>query len=135
MATLALMLFKGPKYPIDLAWTACAYGGQRPWWRCPRCQRRCALLYAAGERYLAGVAWACATRPSAEIQRGGCSSGPSGLYERLGGDYYGDDELTKPPRMHWRTFNRLRERAEEAGDASAVAGMQQMARVVNRAGR
>lgn len=32
---------------IRLAWTPCRFGGHRPWWLCPRCGRRCAILYAA----------------------------------------------------------------------------------------
>jgi hypothetical protein len=29
---------------LILDWTSCHYGGQRPWCRCPRCQRRVAVL-------------------------------------------------------------------------------------------
>jgi hypothetical protein len=29
---------------ITLDWTPCHYGGKRPWFRCPGCQRRVALL-------------------------------------------------------------------------------------------
>jgi hypothetical protein len=26
-------------------WTPCNYGGARPWWTCPECGRRCAIVY------------------------------------------------------------------------------------------
>ena len=32
-------------YPVWIERTPCRYGGSRPWFRCPRCQRRCAVLY------------------------------------------------------------------------------------------
>ncbi len=36
------------KYPVTLEWTACQYGGQRAWFRCPvvGCGRRVAILYS-----------------------------------------------------------------------------------------
>ena len=33
------------EYPVSLGWTACTYGGQRPWFLCPGCGHRVALLY------------------------------------------------------------------------------------------
>jgi hypothetical protein len=30
---------------VELDRTACNYGGERPWWLCPECGRRCAVLY------------------------------------------------------------------------------------------
>ncbi len=35
------------EYPVMLEWTACRYGGQRPWFLCPAqaCGRRVAILY------------------------------------------------------------------------------------------
>ena len=35
---------------VELDRTPCNYGGQRPWFRCPNCARRCAVLYG-GERF------------------------------------------------------------------------------------
>ena len=33
---------------IGIEWTFCNFGGERPWWKCPRCDRRCAIVYARG---------------------------------------------------------------------------------------
>jgi len=35
-------------YPVEVEWTACNYGGSRPWFRCPArgCGRRVAILNA-----------------------------------------------------------------------------------------
>ncbi len=30
---------------VPLVWTACQYGGERPWYRCPACDRRVSALY------------------------------------------------------------------------------------------
>ena len=30
---------------ISLLWSPCSYGGERPWFACPGCARRCAVLY------------------------------------------------------------------------------------------
>ena len=35
-----------PKYNISLTKTPCACGGERFWFTCPACGRRCAILYA-----------------------------------------------------------------------------------------
>jgi len=42
----------GPEQAVHLDWSHCHLGGQRPWFRCPVCSRRVALLYGAGQ-------WAC----------------------------------------------------------------------------
>ena len=41
----------GPLY-LRLAWTPCNYGGSRPWFLCPGCDRRAAILYVEGGRLL-----------------------------------------------------------------------------------
>jgi hypothetical protein len=40
--------------PIELAWTACNFGGERPWFICPGAGfgRRIALLYGPGRYFL-----------------------------------------------------------------------------------
>lgn len=45
--------------PVRVVWTPCHYGGQRPWWSCPCCLRRCALLFGTtrGGRF----DWRCRT--------------------------------------------------------------------------
>jgi hypothetical protein len=44
--------WKEIKQTVWLTWTPCHYGGQRPWWRCPGCDRRVAVLYGAGKWFL-----------------------------------------------------------------------------------
>lgn len=96
-------------YPVDLAWTPCNLGGQRPWFLCParRCGRRVAILYG-------GSIFACRrcyrlTYPSQrEVAGYRAIRRADTLRARLGwqpGIENGKD--SKPKGMHWRTFERL----------------------------
>jgi hypothetical protein len=38
-------------YQVRIGWTACTYGGSRPWLHCPRCDRRYRFLYLNSERF------------------------------------------------------------------------------------
>ncbi len=40
------------KQTINIEKTFCHYGRQRPWFLCPRCNRRCAILYNPGKLFL-----------------------------------------------------------------------------------
>lgn len=33
------------EYEVPITWTQCNYGGSRPWFCCPKCDRRCGILY------------------------------------------------------------------------------------------
>lgn len=39
---------------IALEWTSCNFGSERPWWKCPVCDRRSGILYTSGSDR-----WAC----------------------------------------------------------------------------
>ena len=36
---------KEHSYSVEIAHTACHFGGGRAWWKCPCCKERCAILY------------------------------------------------------------------------------------------
>lgn len=38
------------RYAVTIEWTLCNYGGKRPWWVCPDCGKRVAILYG-GRRF------------------------------------------------------------------------------------
>lgn len=100
--------------PIELARTPCHYGGSRPWFVCPSCNRRCAKLFFRRERFLCRVCHrlgyvsqlaASAERPRIMAQR---------IRRRLGMD---PPNLTlpfpaRPEGMPWRTYYRLRAKGE-----------------------
>ena len=93
-----------PSYPIYLDWTRCHLGGERPWFLCPRCSRRVAVLYG-GERFRCrhchDLAYPCqnetdmdrAARRANRIRRR--LQWPPGVLNGHG---------PKPKGMHWRTY-------------------------------
>lgn len=93
--------------------TPCHFGGQRPWFSCP-CQRRVNALYQYRGRWICrkctGAVYQSKSRNPVErgtlkIQKLQRKLDPSGGYEI----YQLPD---KPPRMHWRTFDRIADQIE-----------------------
>lgn len=114
-----------PREFLSFAWTPCQYGGRRVWLRCPDCDSRRAKLHstAAGFRCrgCAGLAYRTqhenrGNRLVLKAKRIGARIGGGGV---MPGTFLG-----KPPRMHWRTFERLEARALEAW----AAGLQEWER-------
>ena len=100
------------RVPITRA--PCRYGGERTYWRCPRCWRRCEVIVMAS----GGRTWGCRTCLGLRYTSQGLDTRhrlqhrADSIYARLGGD--GDaDWIPKPPRMRWRTFNRLMDQAND----------------------
>ncbi|MCR6631401.1 MAG: hypothetical protein NVV74_15890 [Magnetospirillum sp.] len=94
---------------IALTATACHYGGNRPWFRCPSCSHRAGKLYLAGHP----AAFACrnchgltyATRQEGPKLRG--LSRANRLRTKLGGQPGMDAPLPpKPSGMHRSTYAR-----------------------------
>ena len=90
------------EYPVGLEWTACHYGGERPWFLCPSCGRRVAVLFG-------GMYYACrrchnlAYTSQREDRHGRLLNRARKLRAKLGGDYW----WRKPKGMHQKTFDRL----------------------------
>jgi hypothetical protein len=91
--------------PLDSS--PCRYGGERPWFLCPRCLGRRAVLYGVGDRFRCRACHDLAyssTREGADERnrrradelrrRIGCKRGPFSV-------------PLKPKGMHWRTFERI----------------------------
>jgi hypothetical protein len=98
---------------IRLVWTDCNFGGLRPRFACPTCKRRARKLFEHEGR--------CACRRCADLryasQRCGARSRrflqACKLRLRLGSPAsIAAPFPARPPRMHRRTYLRLRERAE-----------------------
>lgn len=121
-------------YLVRLNWTACQYGGARPWFLCPAdgCGRRVAILYG-------GAVFACrhCYRLAYESQR-------ERDYDRLAGradkirrrlgwpvGILNPTPWTKPKGMHWRTFWRLTAEHDRLVGAS-LGGMSEHLGIVRR---
>ena len=108
---------------IQLLRTPCNYGGTRPWFECPGCSQRCATLYFCNSSFRCrkchGLGYrsqlvASTERPRLIAQR---------IRQSLGGSPSLFEPFTpKPLRMHWRTYDRIREKGERY-EARAAAGL------------
>ncbi len=112
---------------IDVAWTPCNFGGQRPWFRCPDCGRRALILYAGSHyacRQCHGLYYECQRsrgRWSAltKLQR---------LRIRLGGSASLSEPFPKRPKgMHHATYEQLKRQAEQLETDHVAVMREQMA--------
>jgi hypothetical protein len=121
--------WKSVEQRVPVTWTACHFGGRRPWFVCSvysggrYCGRRVAVLYGAGELFACrrcyGLAYA--SQQEAVNQRG--LEKARKIRMRLGGDANILDEFPeKPAHMHWRTYERLH-RAYNIAQARCTVGL------------
>ena len=100
---------------ITLDWTPCHYGGQRPWFRWPRCQRRVAVLCSYDRLFLCRHCYRLpyASQCETALDRGYRKTRK--IRTRLGISYNMMERIWRKPKdMHWRTFQRLRDQEAEA---------------------
>lgn len=112
------------EYRVPLTWTACHYGGWRPWFVCPGrdCGRRVTKLYLVGRYFLCrhchDLTYA-STREGPEFQ---LLRRASRIRMRLSHGRGGAGSvLVKPKGMRWRTYLRLLQQANEAERAGTEA--------------
>lgn len=98
---------------VPISYTATNFGGQRPWFVCPGCKRRCRILFGATLfrcRTCLDLKYECQYEP--DYARAAFQSHK--LRKRLGHSGPIDDPFpSKPKGMHWSTYERLMERDEE----------------------
>jgi hypothetical protein len=97
--------WKDKEISVRLDWTGCHLGGRRPWFLCPYCERRVAVLYGGEDfacRHCHRLVYGC-QRETFEwrMQRKAAKT-----MRRLGWKRGALNE-EKPKGMHWRTFERL----------------------------
>jgi hypothetical protein len=103
--------------PVSLDWTACNFGGERPWFVCPGagCGRRVAVLYRIGRYFLCRCCYDLVYESQRENGMHRALRRAQAIRERLGGS----TNMTKPfperPKgMHHETYWRLREEHDQA---------------------
>jgi hypothetical protein len=116
---------------VPVVWTACRFGGERPWFLCPGssngvpCGRKVTKLYGAGHLFACRHCYRLSYTSQQEsmCQRGAWKSHK--IRMRLGGQpSVFDDFPDRPKGMHWRTYLRLRDRAKTAESGiPLLAGM------------
>lgn len=112
--------------PVGLSWTPCTFGGRRPWFLCPQCRRRTAILYAAGRLFLCRGCSGLAYQSQHEGPAGRAMLRMQRTREQLG------EHDTKPKGMHWRTYERLLDRLEVAEGCWAEGTLAMLRRTTAR---
>jgi hypothetical protein len=109
------------RYQVPLTWTPCHLGGRRCWFRCPGvisgvyCGRRVAKLYLGGKYFVCRHCQGLVYESQREDLKDRALRRTQAIRVRLGGHpglQHGFP--AKPKRMRWRTYERLRQEAEEA---------------------
>ena len=103
---------------IEMEYTFPHFGGQRPWFTCPQCGRRCAKLYG-GSPFLCRQCRGLAYQSQREGQSGRELRRAQRIRERLGGAP--SIALPFPPRpkgMHNKTYRKTRAEAEALEQAA-----------------
>lgn len=98
---------------VPIVRTACNYGGTRPWFRCPRCDVRVAVLYMRGGRFICRHCGRISYASQSDDLIGRTWRLQQRLERRL------DDHWARPRGMHRRTRERLLDgifRCEELRD-------------------
>lgn len=112
--------WKREEYAVPLEWQPCNYGGRRAWFRCPAlgCGRRVAILYG-GEIFACRHCHNLAYDSQSEPPHGRALLKAQAIRSRLGGSgSLAEDFPDKPKGMHWRTYYRLCNQAENAENHS-----------------
>jgi hypothetical protein len=113
--------WKSVEQRVPITWTDCHFGGRRFWFICPVysegrfCGRRVAVLYGAGELFACRncyrLTYASQQEPARE--RGYLKARKIRMLLRGDGNVL-EACPEKPPRMHWRTYERLYRAYEDA---------------------
>jgi hypothetical protein len=124
--------WENKRYDVMVDWTPCNYGGKRPWWLCPCCGRRVAVLWGGGTyacRHCQQINYE-STRNTPESQAfaragkvrkqlGWCA----GIANPPGG---------RPKGMHQRTYERLLHHYYELANQAFGASSEAMDKVMGR---
>jgi len=109
--------------PVELAWTECNFGGERPWFVCPGtgCGRRVAVLYGPGRYFLCRHCYDLVYESQRENAMYRALHKAQAIRERLGGSANMMEPFPEKPKgMHHETYWRLREEHDEAEIAQLV---------------
>jgi hypothetical protein len=122
--------------PVSLAWTACNFGGERPWFVCPGagCGRRVATLYGPGRYFLCRHCYDLVYESQRENGMYRALHKAQAIRERLGGSANMMEPFPERPKgMHWSTYNRLWWKHHEA-EMAHLAGMREWMDKLEEAG-
>jgi hypothetical protein len=115
------------KEPVPLEWTPCNFGGERPWFICPRvaCGRRVAILYGPGKYFLCRHCYELRYASQREDKAGRALRRAQKIRQRLGGSANMMEPFPERPKgMHHDTYMKLFWEHHEA-EMKHLAGMRE----------
>lgn len=113
--------------PVSLTWTACNFGGERPWFVCPGagCGRRVAILYGPGRYFLCRYCYDLVYESQRENGMYRALHKAQAIRERLGGSANMMEPFPERPKgMHHDTYMRLVWEHNEA-ETAQLSGMRE----------
>ncbi len=127
----ALVLIYNVKGPRDAEWqpvreriplerTACHYGGSRPWFLCPGCGRRRAVLYSVGGHFRCRACHDLAYSSTREEPWDGAMRRAETLRRKFGGQRGMHQWAPKPKGMHWDRYERIMAEIQECDRAAMM---------------
>jgi len=102
--------WEGVHEPVSLEWTACNFGGERPWFVCPGagCGRRVALLYGLGKYFLCRHCYDLVYESQRDNAMNRALHKAQSNREKLGGSANMMEPFPEKPKgLHWSTYERL----------------------------
>ena len=113
--------------PVPLSWTACNFGGERPWFICPGagCGRRVAVLYGPRRYFLCRHCYELVYESQWENEMHRALRRARVIRERLGGSANMMEPFPEKPKgMHHDTYIRMFSEYQEA-EMEQLAGMRE----------
>jgi hypothetical protein len=113
--------------PVPLTWTACNFGGERPWFICPGagCDRRVAILYGPGRYFLCRHCYDLTYQSQRDNKMYRALHRAQKIREQLGGSANMMEPFPEKPKgMHWSTYERLWRQHHEA-EIEQLIGMRE----------
>lgn len=93
---------------IPVEWTSCTYGGQRPWFRCPRCYRRVMVLARQGRLFRCRKCHGVPYGSQTEVKVDRLIRKARKIRASMAASYDLQEPIwQKPKGMHQKTFDRL----------------------------
>ncbi len=106
---------------FPIVFTSCTYGGQRPWFQCPWCDRRAAIVYLAAGGFSCRRCAELPYRSQRQTEYDRALDRRDVWRAKFGAPPgFAPFVPVKPPRQHWRTFvadvRRLRDAEQRVGE-------------------
>jgi hypothetical protein len=113
--------------------TSTCFGGRRPWMLCPRCCRRCRVLFLGFGRVACRRCFRLRYQSQALDRVGRAQHAMGKIAKQIDPEAEADMDLPdRPPGMHWTRYNRLAERFEHQSNVWNITMMRRLGILIPR---